>query len=101
MTFWYLLGYSLSKAIAKTFFNYRVIPEVRAGIHPIDERKVIDPITSYFDARLSGGCGYGAGIGAIDIPLQAGPRYRAVEVARIEETIAELFGQGACHSAFA
>jgi 1-acyl-sn-glycerol-3-phosphate acyltransferase len=25
MTFWYLLGYSLSKAIAKTFFNYRVI----------------------------------------------------------------------------
>ena len=25
MTCWYLLGYSLSKAIAKTFFNYRVI----------------------------------------------------------------------------
>jgi 1-acyl-sn-glycerol-3-phosphate acyltransferase len=25
MTFWYLLGYSLSKALAKTFFNYRVI----------------------------------------------------------------------------
>jgi len=25
MTFWYLLGYSLSKAIAKAFFNYRVI----------------------------------------------------------------------------
>ena len=25
MTFWYLLGYSLSKAIAKTFFRYRVI----------------------------------------------------------------------------
>jgi 1-acyl-sn-glycerol-3-phosphate acyltransferase len=25
MTFWYLLGYSLSRAIAKTFFNYRVI----------------------------------------------------------------------------
>ncbi len=25
MTFWYLLGYSLSKAIAKTFFDYRVI----------------------------------------------------------------------------
>lgn len=25
MTFWYLLGCSLSKAIAKTFFNYRVI----------------------------------------------------------------------------
>ena len=25
MTFWYLLGYSLSKAVAKTFFNYRVI----------------------------------------------------------------------------
>ena len=25
MTFWYLLGYSLSKAIAKTFFNYRVV----------------------------------------------------------------------------
>jgi len=25
MTFWYLLGYSLSKVIAKTFFNYRVI----------------------------------------------------------------------------
>ena len=25
MTFWYLLGYSLSKSIAKTFFNYRVI----------------------------------------------------------------------------
>ena len=25
MTFWYLLGYSLSKAIAKIFFNYRVI----------------------------------------------------------------------------
>jgi 1-acyl-sn-glycerol-3-phosphate acyltransferase len=25
MTFWYLLGYSLSKGIAKTFFNYRVI----------------------------------------------------------------------------
>ena len=25
MTFWYLLGSSLSKAIAKTFFNYRVI----------------------------------------------------------------------------
>ena len=25
MTFWYLLGYSLSKAIAKTCFNYRVI----------------------------------------------------------------------------
>jgi 1-acyl-sn-glycerol-3-phosphate acyltransferase len=25
MTLWYLLGYSLSKAIAKTFFNYRVI----------------------------------------------------------------------------
>jgi 1-acyl-sn-glycerol-3-phosphate acyltransferase len=24
MTFWYLLGYSLSKAIAKTFFSYRV-----------------------------------------------------------------------------
>jgi len=24
MTFWYLLGYSLSKGIAKTFFNYRV-----------------------------------------------------------------------------
>ena len=24
MTFWYLLGYSLSKAIAKTFFHYRV-----------------------------------------------------------------------------
>jgi 1-acyl-sn-glycerol-3-phosphate acyltransferase len=25
MTLWYLLGYSLSKALAKTFFNYRVI----------------------------------------------------------------------------
>ena len=25
MTFWYLLGYSLSKTLAKTFFNYRVI----------------------------------------------------------------------------
>jgi 1-acyl-sn-glycerol-3-phosphate acyltransferase len=25
MTFWYLLGYSLSKGIAKTFFSYRVI----------------------------------------------------------------------------
>jgi 1-acyl-sn-glycerol-3-phosphate acyltransferase len=25
MTFWYLLGYSLSKAIAKTLFHYRVI----------------------------------------------------------------------------
>lgn len=25
MTFWYLLGYSLSKAIAKMFFDYRVI----------------------------------------------------------------------------
>jgi 1-acyl-sn-glycerol-3-phosphate acyltransferase len=25
MTFWYLLGYSLSKAIAKSFFHYRVI----------------------------------------------------------------------------
>ena len=25
ITFWYLLGYSLSKALAKTFFNYRVI----------------------------------------------------------------------------
>ena len=25
MTFWYLLGYSLSKAIAKTFFRYRVV----------------------------------------------------------------------------
>ncbi len=25
MTFWYLLGYSLSKTIAKTFFSYRVI----------------------------------------------------------------------------
>ena len=25
MTFWYLLGYSLSKALARTFFNYRVI----------------------------------------------------------------------------
>jgi 1-acyl-sn-glycerol-3-phosphate acyltransferase len=25
MTFWYLIGYSLSKAIAKTFFSYRVI----------------------------------------------------------------------------
>lgn len=25
MTFWYLLGYSLSKALAKTFFSYRVI----------------------------------------------------------------------------
>jgi len=25
MTFWYLLGYSLSKALAKTFFNYRVV----------------------------------------------------------------------------
>ena len=24
MTFWYLLGYSLSKGLAKTFFNYRV-----------------------------------------------------------------------------
>jgi len=25
MTFWYLLGYSLSKGLAKTFFSYRVI----------------------------------------------------------------------------
>lgn len=25
MTFWYLLGYSLSKGIAKSFFNYKVI----------------------------------------------------------------------------
>ena len=25
MTFWYLLGYSLSKTLAKTFFNYRLI----------------------------------------------------------------------------
>lgn len=25
MTFWYLLGYSLSKAVAKTFFDYRVL----------------------------------------------------------------------------
>lgn len=25
MSFWYLLGYSLSKGIAKTFFNYRVV----------------------------------------------------------------------------
>ncbi|MEX1045061.1 MAG: lysophospholipid acyltransferase family protein [Chthoniobacterales bacterium] len=25
MTFWYLLGYSLSKALAKTFFHYRVV----------------------------------------------------------------------------
>jgi len=25
MTFWYLLGYSLSKALAKTLFNYRVL----------------------------------------------------------------------------
>ena len=25
MTCWYLLGYSLSKAMAKTFFHYRVV----------------------------------------------------------------------------
>ena len=48
MTFWYLLGYSLSKGIAKTFFNYRVvgaenIPESGPCIVAANHCSFLDP----------------------------------------------------------
>ncbi len=52
MTFWYLLGHSLSKAIAKTFFHYRVV-----GAHNmIEEGAVIIAAnhTSFLDPPLAG-----------------------------------------------
>lgn len=52
MTLWYLLGYSLSKAIAKTFFNYRVI----GAENMIEEGPCIIAANhcSYFDPPLVG-----------------------------------------------
>lgn len=52
MTFWYLLGYSLSKAIAKTFFHYRVI----GADNMIEEGPCIIAANhcSYFDPPLVG-----------------------------------------------
>ena len=52
MTFWYLLGYSLSKAIAKTFFSYRVI----GAENMIEEGPCIITANhcSFFDPPLAG-----------------------------------------------
>lgn len=52
MTFWYLLGYSLSKAIAKTFFNYRVV----GAENMIEEGPCIIAANhcSFFDPPLAG-----------------------------------------------
>ena len=52
MTFWYLLGYSLSKGIARTFFNYRVI-----GAENIVEQGpciIAANHASFFDPPLAG-----------------------------------------------
>jgi 1-acyl-sn-glycerol-3-phosphate acyltransferase len=48
MSYWYLLGYSLSKGIAKTFFNYRVvgaenIPESGPCIVAANHCSFLDP----------------------------------------------------------
>jgi len=52
MTFWYLLGYSLSKGIAKTFFNYRVI----GAENIIEEGPCVIAANhaSFFDPPLAG-----------------------------------------------
>jgi len=52
MTFWYLLGYSLSKGIAKTFFNYRVI----GAKNIIEEGPCVIAANhaSFFDPPLAG-----------------------------------------------
>jgi len=52
MTFWYLLGYSLSKGIAKTFFNYQVI----GAENIIEEGPCIIAANhaSFFDPPLAG-----------------------------------------------
>ena len=52
MTFWYLLGYSLSKAIAKTFFSYRVV----GAENMIEEGPCIIAANhcSFFDPPLAG-----------------------------------------------
>lgn len=52
MTFWYLLGYSLSKAIARTFFHYRVV----GAEHLIEEGPCIVAANhcSYLDPPLVG-----------------------------------------------
>jgi len=52
MTFWYLLGYSLSKALARTFFNYRVI-----GAENVIEQGpcvIAANHASFFDPPLAG-----------------------------------------------
>lgn len=52
MTFWYLLGYSLSKAIAKTFFSYRVV----GAENMIEDGPTIIAANhcSFFDPPLAG-----------------------------------------------
>jgi len=72
MTFWYLLGYTLSKTLAKTFFNYRVI----GAENIIEEGPCIIAANhcSYLDPPLVGvackrGIHYLARKSLLDVPI--------------------------------
>jgi len=91
MTFWYLLGYSLSKAVAKTFFSYRVI----GAENMIEEGPCIIAANhcSYLDPPLVGvACGraihYLARKSLLDIPV-LGPILPELNVIPVDQKNAD------------
>jgi 1-acyl-sn-glycerol-3-phosphate acyltransferase len=91
MTFWYLLGYSLSKAIAKTFFQYRVT----GAENMIEEGPCIIAANhcSYFDPPLVGvacrrAIHYLARKSLLDVPV-LGPILPQLNVIPVEQTNAD------------
>ena len=91
MTFWYLLGYSLSKAIAKTFFSYRVI----GAENMIEEGPCIIAANhcSFFDPPLVGVAGkravhYLARKSLLDWPV-LGPIFPELNVIPVDQKNAD------------
>ncbi len=91
MTFWYLLGYSLSKAIAKTFFSYRVF----GAENMIEEGPCIIAANhcSYLDPPLVGvafrrGIHYLARKSLLDVPV-LGPILPELNVIPVDQKNAD------------
>lgn len=91
MTFWYFLGYSLSKAIAKTFFSYRVI----GAENMIEEGPCIIAANhcSFFDPPLVGVAGkraihYLARKSLLDWPV-LGPIFPELNVIPVDQKNAD------------
>ena len=91
MTFWYLLGYSLSKTLAKTFFNYRVI----GAENMIEEGPCIIAANhcSYLDPPLVGGAckraiHYLARKSLLDVPI-LGPILPELNVIPVDQKNAD------------